>query len=126
MKSHIDEINDQMSDLQLRSANESLSIFEQFNNGPSVFADAFETNANVLKDKVVQKWLNDKNTKFDLVVGLFVLNELGYYVAHRLNATLAIYCTIQSSASILDRVVGQPTLTAITPSFMLDYQYVFI
>ena len=44
---------------------------------------------NAIKDPLMQEYLNDPNTKFDLViVGPFLAGEVGYYLAHKFDALM--------------------------------------
>ena len=49
-------------------------------------------NDNALENLAMKKFIEDKNTEFDLVVVCpFFASEAGYYLAHRWNASLGIY-----------------------------------
>ena len=47
--------------------------------------------------------------KFDVVMCIsFMLGETGYYLAHKLDASIVLYFTGQVSAVTLDYAMGQP------------------
>ncbi len=58
---------------------------------------ATETNAKALRDPALQKYLKgDPRGKFDVVlVSVFFASETGYYLAHKFDASLALYFTGQ-------------------------------
>ncbi len=59
----------------------------------------------------------DEDTKFDLVVSSVILmaNEAGYYLAHKSNATLVLYASVQASVINLNAAMGQPNNPALIP-----------
>jgi hypothetical protein len=60
------------------------------------------------------KQLLAENAKFDVVLNsVFVANEMGYYLAHKFNATLVLYFTLQCSNINIDQALGQPHSPAI-------------
>ena len=72
-------------------------------------------NENALQDPKMQKYIQDPNTKFDIViVQTQFAGEGGYYIGHRFNAPTATFHTIASQVPYVSHSVGQPY----NPSFM--------
>jgi hypothetical protein len=61
--------------------------------------------------------------KQDLVVTSLVLaaNEIGYYLAYRWNASLALYSVYQESLSTMN--LGQPHNPAYMPAYVAQFRY---
>jgi glucuronosyltransferase len=79
-------------------------------------------NDNALSHPDLKKLLDDRKTKFDVVItSNFVANEAGYYLAHRFNASLAHYFTAQTALSWVDSAMGQPNNPAYMPMFLLPF-----
>ncbi len=52
-------------------------------------------------------------------------NESGFYLAHRLNASLVLHCTLQGSMPFHDTAFAQPHNPAYMPVVFLDYKHPF-
>ena len=48
-------------------------------------------------------------------------NEMGYYLAHRFNASLALYFTAQVACPWMDFAIGQPHNPAYIPAMMTTH-----
>lgn len=82
---------------------------------PRFFRLAIDTNDNALYHPEVKKLLNDRDTKFDVVVVCALVNDVGYYLAHRFKASLALYLTTQNSFTTMDHAMGMPNNPALQP-----------
>ena len=70
---------------------------------------AIQSNENALSDPLMQKFLKDPNTKFDIViVGPFLAGEAGYYLARKFKSPFAIYYTGQINMPFVSSALGQP------------------
>ena len=70
----------------------------------------------------MKKLLDDRNTKFDVVIAVYFLgHEVGYYLADRFNASLALYFTGQFSIPIIDHAMGMPHNPALLPFVQLFF-----
>ena len=82
-----------------------------------------EGNRNVFKDPSIKKLLSDPNTKFDVVMTVFFsAHEAGYYLAHRFQAQLVLYCTGQVSLPMIDHAMGMPHHPGLLPLGLFDYE----
>ena len=81
-----------------------------------------EGNRNVLSDQRIKNLLSDPSTKFDVVITLFfAAHEAGYYLAHKFQAQLVLYCTGQVSIPMIDHAMGMPHHTGLLPLALFDY-----
>ncbi len=101
-----------------------------------------ELSENAVKHPIMQDMLKDPvKNKFDLVlVSPFLATEVGYYLAHKFNASIAIvrigtvelmieilkssslqYFTAQSSLPFITTAMGMQTNTAVSPMAILPY-----
>ena len=87
----------------------NLSMFQK------LIALAIQLNENAFKHPIMQNFLKNPDTKFDIVIvqPLFA-GEAGYYLGHRFKAPLATYITAQSHIPQISHAVGQPY----NPSYM--------
>ena len=87
----------------------NLSMFQK------LIALAIQLNENAFKHPIMQGYLKNPDTKFDIVIvqPLFA-GEAGYYLGHRFKAPLATYITAQSHIPQISHAVGQPY----NPSYM--------
>lgn len=82
-----------------------------------------EGNRNVFGDPKIKKLLSDPNTKFDVVITVFFsAHEAGYYLAHRFQAQLVIYCTGQVSVPMINHAMGMPHNPALLPLALFGYE----
>ena len=82
-----------------------------------------EGNRNVFGDLKIKKLLSDPNTKFDVVMTVFFsAHEAGYYLAHRFQAQLVLYCTGQVSIPMINHAMGMPHNPALLPLGLFDYE----
>lgn len=69
------------------------------------------------------KKLYDTNAQFDVVlVSVLFCNEPGFYLAHKFNASLALYSTTQVAWSFMDWAMGQPHNPAYLPLSLFSYK----
>ena len=103
IESDLEEMTQNVSDIVLKDDPNAQVPFLSF------IKVAIDSNRNALEHPQLRKYINDKNTKFDVtVVSPFLASESGYYLAHRFKSSLAIYFTGQASMSTIDYAMGQP------------------
>eukprot|EP00092_Neocalanus_flemingeri_P013186 GFUD01014211.1.p1 GENE.GFUD01014211.1~~GFUD01014211.1.p1 ORF type:complete len:520 (-),score=100.48 GFUD01014211.1:177-1736(-) len=69
-----------------------------------------------LNHPTMKKLLDDRSTKFDVVIAVYFLgHEVGYYLADRFNASLALYFTGQASFPTISHAMGMPHNLALHP-----------
>ena len=69
------------------------------------------------------KGLMDQNERYDVVVQcVFPANEVGHYLSHKLNATVIMYSSYQSSIQQFDEAIGLRYNSAISPHILASYE----
>ena len=87
-----------------------------------IFGAAITASDAALNNPVMKKLLENPKTKFDVVIVVyFVGHEVGYYLADRFNASLALYFTGQMSMPTIDHAMGMPHNLALMPFPVLSY-----
>ena len=114
--SGLGSLNKELSDSALKGKNplSNLGHFHKIN------AACIDANSKAI-DKVLE--LEEKG-KFDVIVTSLSLqcNEVGYYLAHRSNATLVIYGAVSTSVSIMNFATGQPSNPAYMPVIIAPFR----
>jgi glucuronosyltransferase len=98
----------------LDGGNEAGSFFEFLDMGVTL-------NNNSISHPVIKGLLSDPNTKFDLVIANGFMGEVGYYLAYKWKAELALYITSQSRMPFLSSAMGQPHNPALSTLALLPY-----
>ena len=81
-----------------------------------------ENNRDALLTPAVQDLLKTKREKIDVLIVMPSFgNEAGYYVAHKLNASLVLLTTVSYTLPELSWAVGDPYNPAFTPNIMLGF-----
>ena len=94
-------------------------------NRASILANATQMkhmNSQALKLPRIQSWIRDSTTKFDAVIVMPMwMNEVGYYLAHKFDASLVLFSSYQVSFPWINEAMGQPTNFAYMPNMFLSY-----